>query len=80
VVAVRRSQRVQGLLKLIVQQGHISEVQILKSSDAVENIPTREHEAIHHNANEKEREEETPIHEALKAVQRPPQKKLALKS
>ena len=69
---------VRGLLKPVVQQGHISEIQILKSSDTVENIPTYEHEEVDHNANEEEGEEKTLIHEALKDV--PKTEKPSLKS
>jgi len=61
-----------------MQQGHISDVQIPKNLDATENILTREHEEVDHNANEKEGKEERPIHKALKAA--PKMKKLALKS
>jgi len=77
-VVVRRSQRLRGLLKPIVQQPNISDVHIPKSSDVAENMPTHEHESVDDNANNKEGEEEMHTKAAPKAA--PKTKKLALKS
>ncbi|KAJ8427311.1 LOW QUALITY PROTEIN: hypothetical protein Cgig2_032960 [Carnegiea gigantea] len=76
-VAVRQSQRVQGLSKPTAQQPDVFDIHTPKSADVVETVLTREHEDVDDNANKKEGEEETHIQGPPKAV--PKTKKPALK-
>ncbi|KAJ8430760.1 hypothetical protein Cgig2_009065 [Carnegiea gigantea] len=66
------------LPKPAVQQPDVSNIHIPQSSDAAENMPTREHEDVDDNTNKKVGEEETHIQEAQKVV--PKMKKTILKS
>ena len=66
-----------GLLKTAAQQPDVSNVHILKSLDAVENLSTCEHKDVDDNTNKKQGQEETHIQGPSKAV--PKTKKSALK-
>ena len=52
---------VRGLQKLVIQQPNVYDVRISESSDALENMPTREDDDVNDNVNKKEGEEQTYI-------------------